>query len=351
MSSANGPDYYMVRANRQRDQDFDLLFSNSVVGIGWSSTDFTAYEDVDDLLEFVEEKYFDDDAAPQHVGRILNEIARFLSIEEGDRILVPYHGSVALAEARGEFLYVPSVANSHDLSNQHRVEYRRTEDGEVAAVPRQDLSEGLERRLRVRGSTVLDLNEFADELKQIFDDPSITWSTRVAEKEEEVRETLARDLLDRIQTGETGLEAGGRGLEYVVKELLEIEGYKASIIGSGTYPSGIDADVRATRSDRFTDTELLVQVKHHKGESDTWGGEQLSKLREYIKEAAPAAPRLILITSASATDNLRDFCAQQEIELVEGDELADWILEASDQLAGETRARLGLTSTPQLVSV
>lgn len=350
MSNGEGPHCYMVRANKQRDKDFELLFSEGIVGIGYSSTDFTAY-DIDELRSLIEKKYFDDDAAPQYVGRKLNEVERFKSIEAGDRILVPYHGTVALAIAEGELQHDPSVADSNDLSNQHRVEYLRAEDGNVATVPRSDLSEGLERRLRVRGSTVSDLSEFSQEIAKLFEDPSRTWSTRVANEERKTREAIAGELLERIQTGRTGLEAGGRGLEEVVKELLEIEGFNASITGKSTYPSGIDADIRATRSDRFTETELLVQVKHHKGTSDTWGGEQLTELRRYIEEDDLTSPRLVLVTSAAASESLRKLCTNQDIDLLEGADLVDWILDVVQDLRGDTRARLGLTTTPQLVTV
>lgn len=351
MTTADNPSCYMVRANRQRDQDFDLLFSEEVVGVGWSATDFTDYDDVDELRSVIEGRYFEEDDAPQFVGRKLNEIERFVGIEDGDRILVPYHGTVALAVAEGEMRHDLSVAESHDLANQHEVEYLRTDDGEVAAVPRDDLSEGLERRLRVRGSTVSDLSEFSEEIEALFTDPTTTWSTRVAHEEEEVREKLANELLDRIQQGRTGLKAGGRGLEHVVRELLEVEGYNATVMAKTEYPTGVDADIKATRSDRFTETELLVQVKHHKGESGTSGGKQLSELRGYIHSDTATSPRLILVTSASAGSELREFCTRKDIDLIEGSDLADWILDLADDLSGEARTRLGLTSTPQLVSI
>lgn len=351
MNGAGEPQCYMVRANKQRDKDFELLFSEGVVGVGWSSTSFARYDDVDELRSVIEERYYDEDAAPQYVGRRLNEIERFMSIEEGDRILVPYHHAVALAKAKGRFRHDRSVADSHDLSNQHLVEYLRAEDGNIAAVPRTELSEGLERRLRVRGSTVSDLSEFFHEIEQLFEDPTRTWSTRVARKEEETRQEIATELLKRIQTGRTGLDAGGRGLEHLVRELLEVEGYNASIMATSEYPSGIDADIKATRSDRFTDTELLVQVKHHKGTSDTRGGEQLSELREHMERDSATLPRLILVTSASASDDLRELCTHQDIDLVEGPDLVDWILDFAEDLDGDIRAKLGLTSIPQLVNL
>ena len=58
-----------------------------------------------------------------------------------------------------------------------------------------------------------------------------------------------------------------------------IDNYEFSL-NNKNYQGISDADVKATRSDRFAETEILVQEKHHSGHSDNWGIEQLKAIQK-----------------------------------------------------------------------
>ena len=90
------------------------------------------------------------------LSKKLNEVKRFKLIKDGDYILVPYYNYVVIAEATGEEKY-SDEDKSQDLSNQKIVRYRLVDDNERLMIPRNELSEGLQRRIRVRGSTVSNL--------------------------------------------------------------------------------------------------------------------------------------------------------------------------------------------------
>ena len=90
------------------------------------------------------------------LSKKLNEVKRFKLIKDGDYILVPYYNYVVIAEATSEEKY-SDEDKSQDLSNQKIVRYRLVDDNERLMIPRNELSEGLKRRIRVRGSTVSNL--------------------------------------------------------------------------------------------------------------------------------------------------------------------------------------------------
>ena len=81
--------------------------------------------------------------------------------------MVPYYNCVVIAEATSEEKY-SDEDKSQDLSNQKIVRYRLVDDNERLMIPRNELSEGLQRRIRVRGSTVSNLCEFSEEIEELL---------------------------------------------------------------------------------------------------------------------------------------------------------------------------------------
>jgi restriction system protein len=341
--------YYMVRANRQTDMSFNLLFQEGVVALGWSRVDVRALgtkSEVDDALR----AHYDfwPDLAPQVRGRRENEIMRFNGIKEGDRIVVPYRNAIALATATGEHRYVPGVRSTHDLSNQVVVDYRR-KDGDVVGVPRKELTEALARRLRVRGSVVANLGEFAGEIDRLFKAKDFTWQAHHQEEEEQRRLRFRDQLLGRLRSGSVHLEAGGFGLEKLVEQLLRLEGYdETRVLPRQTFDDVGDADVEASRADRFSEQKLLVQVKHHRGFSGQRGVKQLATVREREPEAW-GDHDLVLVTTGKVSEEVADYATRKDVTLLDGDDLIDWLLDHVGDLDWDMQQRLGISGVPELV--
>jgi len=342
--------YYMVRAMSQQKADFELFFQQSVVAVGWSKVDFSAFPDPKALVAQVRKAYYAEKGrAPQIVGRELSGVWRFKNMREGDRIIVPFYSSVCLAIARSEENYEASISDTLDLSNQRRVIYQRQDNGEPLIVPRKELSEGLARRLSVRGSTCADLSEFADEIERLFTGRNLGWSSFYEEKQTRLEMQFKDKLLSNIQIGRTNLQAGGIGLEQLVRELLQIEGYQARVLPKTFFPGFADADIVASRLDRCVgQIDLLVQVKHHSGASDPWGAQQLKEVRKQIPKEYDDH-QLILVTTADASGDLRCECEAGKIRLITGSELKDWLFESVPKLSATTRTKLGIADVPQLI--
>lgn len=348
LENQDEPGYYMVRAMDQTEEDFEIFFDKSVVAIGWSSVDFTGFDDPESLANHIEEKYYaDDDRDPRYIGKLTGQVARFKSIEEGDRILVPYLEGVRLAVASGEERHDEDAGERRDLANQHKVQYLG-EDGEPVTTPRKNLPNALQKRLRVPGSFVLDLSEFSDVIEQVFETPDWTFGRETLHQTEAEVQQFKDELLNRLQTGETQFAAGGRGMEELTCELLEIEGYKAEVLPKREFPGKADADVRATKSDPIHDITALVQVKAHDGKTGTEGAKQLTRITDEAPEYADSS--FVLLTSGDPSSDLQEYCSQNEIVLVGGEDLIDWIYDDLDQLSSETRQKLGIVEVPRLLS-
>lgn len=339
--------YYMVRAMESRKEDFEVFFQNGVVAVGWSEVNFSdfARSESKQLRGKVNEIYYlNKNLYPSTVGKKLNEVERFHNINEGDYIIVPYYNKIRLAIAKNKRGYNENT-QALDLSNQIKVNYLGT-NSELKTISRDYLSEGLQRRLRVRGSTVSNLYEFAEEIEKIFQKEIYSWNIDYEEKENSSIEVAKATLLMHIQNGVTNLATGGIGLERLVKELFECEGYNANILSKNHFEGYGDADVYATKSDKFQEIKILAQVKHHSGYTDTWGIEQLSIIQQ---DNAYEDYKFILITSALINNKVKEKANSRDINTMDGEELVEWIFEHIEDLEQSTKAGLGISTAPQII--
>jgi restriction system protein len=333
---------YMVRIGGQNIWHY---VQKSVVAIGWSNVDFSKLTS-DEAAKIIGEQDYYANAAPQVVGKKKNELWRFKNIKKGDIIVVPYWSNVLLAESQGEFIYSEEDADINiDLANQLKVKYQYIGD-ELRILPRTELSEGLSRRLRVRGSTVADLYDFSDEIERIFSNTDYSIAKTTADKNTELEKTFKHKLISDIRNGNTHLEAGGLGLENLIKILFEIEGYSAKVLSKRAFSGHGDADVEARKGDIFSEIKIFAQIKHHNMNTNDWGIQQL----ESIKESGEYADyKFVLITSGSISDKVRQTALSKDIDIMDGDALADWIFSCLSELPGDIRVRLNISDVPMFL--
>jgi len=316
-----------------------------VVAVGWSDVDLSGLSS-DNAAKAISEAGFYVDAAPQVVGKKINEVWRFKDIKKGDIIVVPYWSNILIAESEGEYIYSAEDLEV-DLANHLKVKYQYIGD-ELRILPRTELSEGLSRRLRVRGSTVSDLFEFADEIERIFTDGNYSIAKTTADKNADLEKAFKKRLIADIRNGNTYLKTGGEGLENLVKILFTIEGYSAKVLGKTSFTGYGDADVEATKRDTFVESKILAQVKHHNWNTDDWGVQQL----EIIKEGESgkyADYKFVLITSGDVNDGVRRSASDKDIQVMDGDALADWIFSHLSELPNDVRARLNISDVPMFL--
>ena len=337
----------MVRAQRSTEEDFSVFFKNSVIAVGWSRVNFSKYED-DDLLEkAVRESYYQEKYSSS-ISKKLNEVKRFKLIKDGDYILVPYYNYVVIAKATSEEKY-SDEDKSQDLSNQKIVRYRLVDDNERLMIPRNELSEGLQRRIRVRGSTVSNLCEFSEEIEQLFKHKEgINYSNKMIEQETAQTEQFKKDLLNRIQEGNTYLQTGGYGFEELICELMICAGYEAKILPRNSGLKDGDVDIIA-EINHFIPQKFLIQVKHH---DNVTGLEGVNQIIGALKEDKYEGFQGVVITSAdSFSDDAKKKADENDIKLIDGNEVVDLIFDNLSSLKWDTKKKLGISIVPQFLDI
>lgn len=327
---------YLVRTEPE-------LVEKSIVGIGWSGIDLSSMKNAEEAIIEIKNK--------GNLGRCANQIRRFFNIDEGDFIVTSLPYSVAIGKAKGGIFYDESYIKM-GRPNQRLVNFHRDENGSIITIPRKSFSEAFQRRLRVRGMTVNSLDEFSDEISEAYNKTSngdnFSWGNAIAEKIEIAEKDFKETLFKNIQNGKTNLQTGGIGLENLVKELLQIEGYQAAIFSKRAFPSFADADVKATRSDTCVSTQILVQVKHHSGFSNQNG---LKQLEEISKIDMPEYQdyQLVFCTSAEVSEEFLMSAEAKDINVVDGRELVEWINQNIEGLSIKTKHILGICEVPTVI--
>lgn len=339
--------YFYVRPKLQNETYRNLFLENNIVAVGWSDYIFKDFDDIEELIPQI--AHLKSISNNSQASRYKNQIRRFKNLNETDRVIVPIGSHIYLSEVEKEEIYNKN-AYYLDQSNQRRVKYLKS--GKLLVkIPRNSLSEGLQRRIRVRGMTISYLWEFKNELDSLFlnaQNGINSWKNRVYEASELIVEQFKNDLLRNIQGGNTNLKAGGIGLELLVKELLEINGYSTKILPKSKFSHEGDADIVAKRIERFNESHLLVQVKHHYGVSNTKSAKQLLKIIEIDNEEFENF-QLVVVLSSTPANELIELCDEENIILIDGKELCDWIYEEKDTLNEKTKISLGIIEVPRLM--
>lgn len=330
--------YYLVRSCRAIPPEAD------VVGIGWDDIRFCDFPDAEAIIKDITE------VRQWSIGRRANQIRMFKRIHKGDVVVVPFGGSAAIGVAVGEELHDPKYSGK-DGCNQQRVRFLRDASGKLKLIARGSMPESLQKRLKIR-VTIANLMEFKSDLDTVLSKleagESYSWSSEKEQQLEALAQSFREDLLRNIRTGKTGLRSGGIGLERLVRELLLIDGYKADILSKRAFPGHADADIKASKGDWLHETEFLIQVKHHDWTTGIWGQQQLLEIRKLMPDEY-ADYQLVLVTSGDVAEGGKEFAKVNDITVLDGRDLADWVYESLPKLSFDTKRALGIYEIPQML--
>ena len=312
------------------------LVKDGLVGYGWPEINFSESSSIDELLASFKRQDIE-------VGRRKKAVKRFFNIKQDDVVIVPMNRSFALGIATNDKSFSLGVKNG---ANQIKVDFLKDAQGQVLKIPRTEVTEAFSTRLKVY-MAVVGISEFEDEiellLKQVKNNGSVSYSSRVDDQEAESIEAFKAQLLSNICSGKTNLDSGGYGLEKLVLELLKLEGYIGKIPAKNEREGIADVDIDAYTTDRFKIPKLQVQVKHHKGNTSAHGLKQLIALEDKDTEKW-------LITSGELSETVRLHAENNEIKVMDGSELVDWIYSKQIHLSPETRQTLGISAVPTLLN-
>jgi restriction system protein len=328
------------------------LIEDDVIGYGWINVKFKDYGDGKDLIN----RGFK--ARKIDFGRKRKQIERFQNIKEGDIVIVPVHKAIAIGIATGDKIYVenPNVAYS---ANRIRVKFYRNDSKKIIYVLRSELENNFEKRLKIR-TTIANLNDFRENIErivsQIENGNDYKRSTIFANKEEEAKNNFIEAMFERMQTGKNlTIDAGGAGLEKLIKEIFEKKGYDTLIPSKNKKSKKespiADVDVVAYKSGELsTKGELiLIQAKHHSGTTNNHGVEQLKAVEDYTFGEEEFSEdeytiKKILITTAKI-----DKQPNSSIHIIDGQMFAEWLYDNLALLSKKTKVQLGISDVPTLI--
>lgn len=324
------------------------LIDKDQIGLGWKGLRFCDFNSIEDLFK----NGVENSRYKGNIGRKKNQIKRYYNLAKGDIVIVPATGSIVVAEVVGEKSFKEDAAVKYG-ENRINVSYFRDEKKNVF-IPRKQLSTALQSRLKIQMS-VANLSDFSEEIgrhvEALEKGETHTWKKATEDKEANALSCFKADLLKRIKQGDVGLEAGGYGLEKLVQELFEIEGYHAEIQAKNQSRGIDDVDIIATRVNGITleAERFLIQVKHHKGTTGQKGLEQLIAHGIDRTDQEFRLTRKILITTAKFSDNLLNKAEENNIIAMDGNRFVDWLYDNIEALCSSTRIALGISSIPSLV--
>lgn len=317
------------------------LIKNNQIGYGWASVNFSRFETVKDLIE---QGFQGIDR-----GRQTNQIKRYFNLKQGDYVIVPFSGTIAIAEVVGHKSHHPITEGLQYGENRISVRYLKHNDGYF--IPRSNLTTALQNRLKVY-MTICDLNEFSDELykhiESIKNDKLYTWNTEQELKLQRNTEKFKADLLSRLRSNkDINLRSGGIGLEHLIQEILQAKNYTAHIPAKNERTGIQDVDIIATRLSEFSEKKegIFIQVKHHDG---TTGNHGIRQVAEYeVNEDDYSQIDKVLITTADFKNN--DFANLHNVTVLAGADFVNWIFDNLEHLSEQSLLALGISNLPTLL--
>lgn len=284
--------YYMTRIR----ENVPHYVKKDVVAFGWSAVNFSAQiTSFDDVWSEVHKKCYSSGIKPATVTRKKNEIKRLLSIQTGDILLIPVAKGFIMAEATSEWFF-SEEDKEVDLANQLKVKYKKDSNGDPIIYQRKGNNTGLVTRLGVRGFTILEYTneEAINAINALWlqsKDDTLTLTSRLKLKENEQIIALKQELVEVLQNYyTTSLAPGGRGFEELVAALFQIDGYATHLLSKKCGKGKADADVLAVKEsalDNSFNTAFFIQAKHHSGESNSHGLDQLIAFKENVELNTP----------------------------------------------------------------
>ncbi|GAB2991741.1 restriction endonuclease [Psychrosphaera aestuarii] len=313
------------------------LITDNLAGYGWGQANFSAFDSINAICDYLASNGI-------VVGRHRNQMKRFYELKNGDVVVIPVHRAIVLGKVQGAKSYGQGIQYGE---NRVSVNYFKDEQGSVIRIPRSKLSQGLESRLKIRMS-IASLNDFRDEIteyvSQLETDNKVCFDSIFQQKKDAAIESFKQNLLSNIVNGNTTLKSGGCGLEQLVKELLEIEGYTAHIEAKNQSSDISDIDITATRNDPVSSNRVFIQVKHHKGNTSDWAVKQLVDIDEDEHHDK------WVVTTGRVDDSTISLASEHNIKVMNGEDLIDWVYNRIGHLSPKFKEQLGISILPQIIN-
>ena len=283
---------------------------DNVIGIGWAyAKNLDKIDDWDEFKHVIKSAYPGVYDSSYSLGNAAGSIWRFIrDMRKGDYVVVPSPDGFYVAECASDVAFFDSGQVENDFAWRRKVTWlSRT------PIPRNFAKNELQRRLKAR-QTCVTATDLIDEIEQVLKRKKPINFT------DEVLSGAFEAVASALDSAVTD-----RGLEVIVKNLIEASGAKASVLSNVQSDEG-DIDVLAVYDMGAPQTEASIkvgiQVKQHSGETDCQAVRQLIPRIE----GGEIALGCVVTTAETFSKEAVDLAEKYNILLVDRELLVEWVM-------------------------
>lgn len=310
---------FVIRCAPSYNSRLDEVVNDNEIMIGWA---WTKDELLDPALnrngfkKIIVKHYPRYAKKSRSLGQAAGYLWRFIrEMQIGDLALIPTSGAFYLAEVTGE-VYCDESRVEADTAIRRGVKLLSD-----IPIPRSLCANGLISRLKYQGTCV----SATDRLEQVIQAFERHRTGMKPSYQEELREELREKVSAFLRSDSNLLNSDS--MESLVHDLMGAIGAEECLIPSKSrYPVGTDVDVIAHF--HKLQTTICIQVKKHNESTGSHSIRQIVKAIPHIEEEFNYQTQAWVVNTGEFNEEARELAETEKIRLINGDDLAEMILDA-----------------------
>ena len=305
--------YWLFRVSEKWGKRLDYCKQNNLVYCGWNIG--LSNKEPKDILK-------------EHPWASRMAI-KFCYIKEGDVIIMPNHGGIAIGIAKNK-----QYRDDLDWKDTINVQWL------TKWYNRKDLTSRLQTRLKYRG-TFLNISVFKEEFESIIKSDFITQKESYNTKSEKERAENIKAIAEHInKRADTYFQDSE--FERFILDLFEIEfvGFQGSKNNSRQeFIDGKDLCLIYSIEELDLIVELNIQVKQHSNNASFGGIFQINKS---ANEQGNTISKNILVTSGNVSDEFREKALKENVYVYGSEDIAEMIFDNFSEIESKFIQKLNL---------
>ncbi len=309
----NQRNYWLFRVSERWGKRIDVCKEKNFVHCGW---------DID--LIHLEPK----EILKEHPWASRMAI-KFCYIQEGDIIIMPNYGGIAIGIAKNK-----QLREDLDWKNTLNVEWL------IKWYPRKDLSSKFQTKLKFRG-TFLNLADVKTEIEELITSDFASLKESYDTKSQEARDNDIKIIAEHLNK-RADISFQDREFEYFILDLFKIHynGFEGD--KNDQRQEAIDGkDLYLTYAIEELDllVELNIQVKQHTNKASFAGVFQINKS---VNDNEEVLSRNILVTSGKVDEDFKKSALEEKVYVYGPEDIAEMILENYNDLSKKYLQKLNI---------
>jgi len=259
---------------------------------------------------------------------------KFTYINEGDIVIMPISNGIAIGKVISKPIYRVDLPWKDTLNVEWLTKF----------YPRKNLPSSLQGSLKYRG-TFLNLKNYTNEISAIINTGFKDYGAKYAEMQRDMENADVKTIEKHISS-RNNLNFSDREFEQFILHLFELNYYgltgQQGLTGKlnnqkQEAKDGKDLTMSIDYDDFDINIKFNIQVKHHEGNSNIHGINQISK-----SDDSDPFTKNIVVSTAYFSDDLQKKAKERNIILIGPEQLANIINDNFDRIIPIYQAKLNL---------